>query len=545
MHRLLRGAALAAMCVSTIVCGPAAADHLRDLQTDAMTTHRAAWGHWGANPDRYNGWFSHSNRLIPIYSFGMTLDEVKGEKSLYRDAQRLEELYGRLPEDTLNPNAEYFDQTDVYRLQKAAAAAGKKYIVLMVFDGMDWQTTQAAAIEAAGNVAYREGRGTGLAFQDYQGATTDFGYFVTSPHNEGTSTDVSRQTVANPGGKTPGGYDFKRGGSAPWETPTDRNYLISASREQRQAYTDSAASATSLNSGIKTYNDSINVDHLGRQVKPVSHDLQEQGYAIGVVTSVPISHATPACAYAHNVNRSDYQDITRDLVGLPSVSHPSKPLPGVDVLIGTGAGEAKESDSGQGDNFAAGRRHISDADLAAIDAAQGGKYRVAERTAGQNGRELLLSAANEAAANNQRLFGLFGHFPGFGDSHLPFATADGKYDPTNGLRGSETYTEADIAENPTLADMTEAALTVLDKNPKGFWLMVEAGEVDWANHDNNLDNSIGAVKSGAAAFEKIVDWVEKHDAWNDTAVFVTADHGHYLFLTQPEALLDPTPTAAK
>jgi alkaline phosphatase len=93
--------------------------------------------------------------------------------------------------------------------------------------------------------------------------------------------------------------------------------------------------------------------------------------------------------------------------------------------------------------------------------------------------------------------------------------------------------------------MTEAALTVLEKNPKGFWLMVEAGEVDWANHDNNLDNSIGAVKSGAAAFDVIVDWVEKHDAWGETAVIVTADHGHYLFLTQPEALLDPTPTAAK
>ena len=40
--------------------------------------------------------------------------------------------------------------------------------------------------------------------------------------------------------------------------------------------------------------------------------------------------------------------------------------------------------------------------------------------------------------------------------------------------------------------------------------MVEAGEVDWANHDDNLDNSIGAVISGDAAFRAVADWVEKH-----------------------------------
>lgn len=544
---MIRSWRLYVACLGFLVgmCSYVQADHLRDIQSTAMKEHRASWAHWGANPDRYNGWFSHSNRLIPIYTFGIGLDEFDGERSLYRDASRIEALYGHLPEETLNPAAEYFDQTDVYKLQQAAVAAGKKYIVLMVFDGMDWQTTQAAAIYATGEVPYREGRGRGLSFQDYRGTATDFGFFVTSPHNEGTETDVNSQSVANPGGKMLGGYDAKRAGAQPWAEPGDRAYPISGSRDLRQAYTDSAASATSLNAGIKTFNDAINVDHVGRQVTPISRDLQAQGYAIGVVTSVPISHATPACAYANNVNRSDYQDLTRDLIGLPSVAHPTMPLAGVDVLIGAGWGETKADDSEQGNNFVPGRRHITDADLAAIDTANGGRYRVVQRTAGTVGRDELLKAASAAAENKERLFGLYGNFPGFGDSHLPFATADGKYDPTTGLRGSEVYSEADVSENVTLADMTEAALTVLEKNPKGFWLMVEAGEVDWANHDNNLDNSIGAVKSGAAAFDVIVDWVEKHDAWGETAVIVTADHGHYLFLTQPEALLDPTPTVSK
>ena len=97
-----------------------------------------------------------------------------------------------------------------------------------------------------------------------------------------------------------------------------------------------------------------------------------------------------------------------------------------------------------------------------------------------------------------------------------------------------------MTENPTLADMTAAALCVLSqRSPKGFWLMVEAGDVDWANHDNNLDNSIGAVNSGDRAFKVITDWVEQHSNWNESLLIVTADHGHYLFLDRPELLIAP------
>lgn len=69
--------------------------------------------------------------------------------------------------------------------------------------------------------------------------------------------------------------------------------------------------------------------------------------------------------------------------------------------------------------------------------------------------------------------------------------------------------------------------------------MIEPGDVDWANHDNNLDNSVGAVLSGDAAFRAVVDWVEARDCWDETAVIVTADHGHYLHITDPAALIPP------
>jgi alkaline phosphatase len=523
-----------------------AADPIRDMQAKAIAEKHADWGHWGVDPDKYVTWSTHSNRLIPVYTFGVTLDDYRGEKSRYRNAEKITELYGRLPEGTLNPHAEYCDQTDVFRLQQAAAAAGKKYVVLIVFDGMDWVTTRAAAIARAGRVGYSEGRGTGLYFQDYRAPVNDFGYFVTSPYSEGAKIDVDGQVVLSPGSLL-GGYDFLQAGTAPWARPTNPLYLLAKSEQHRQAYTDSSSSASSMCTGAKIYNDSVNVDHAGRQVPTIAHALQQEGRSIGVVTSVPISHATPSCAYAQNVHRDDYQDLTRDLLGLPSISHRMNPLPGVDVLLGCGWGETlttekeiKDGRKAQGQNFVPGNRYLTDADRATIDIAKGGKYRIVERTPGRKGKDVLAEAARAAEQHGDRLFGLFGVKRG----HLPYRTADGKYDPVAGIRPAEKYTPEDIAENPTLSDMAEAALTVLSTNPKGFWLMVEAGDVDWGNHENNIDNAIGAVHSGDDAFRTVVKWVETRDAWKDTAIILTADHGHYFVLEKPEALVAPAAEAA-
>ena len=178
---------------------PAVTNPIRQLQAGAEEIGVASWGYWGDQPGRYVSWSNHSNRLIPVYAFGVPRTPIGGEHSVYRDAERLRTLYGRLPDQTLNPEATYFDQTDVYRLQMAAADAGKKYIVLVVFDGLDWTTTRTAAIATRGRVEYSKGRGTGFAFQDYRGCPTSFGLCVTSPANDGTTFDVDAQAVKNPG----------------------------------------------------------------------------------------------------------------------------------------------------------------------------------------------------------------------------------------------------------------------------------------------------------------------------------------------------------
>lgn len=513
-------------------------DTIRQLQQTAIEDGTASWGHWGGNPGKYSDWTNHSNRLIPVYTFGLTLDGFDGEQSPYRSESRLLDTFGFVPTGSVNPQADYLDQCQLHAIQRAAVSAGKKYIFLVIFDGMDWQTTHAAATARLGREAYTSGRGTGLHFLDYRAPVNDFGFMVTSPATDRCTLDVDAQTAVLDDDRT-GGYDVELGGATPWAQGVVADYLMGKYRSRPHVVTDSAASATSMNSGIKTYNAAINVDISGRQVTPLARELQSTaGFRIGVVTSVPVSHATPAATYANNVSRDDYQDLTRDLVGLASVSHRDERLPGVDVLIGAGWGDEEAVEKRQGRNYVGGNLYVTDEDLMAIDSREGGTYEIALRTAGQRGLDVLNSAVENAIAHRHRLFGFFGVETG----HLPYQTADGRFNPSRGAKKAERYSAADLSENPTLAQMTDAAIRVLSSGGDRFWLMVEAGDVDWANHENNIDDSIGAVFSGDDAVQVITNWIDGHDAWNESALIVTADHGHYFNLTDASVLAPPQKT---
>jgi alkaline phosphatase len=499
---------------------------------------------------------SHSNRLIPVYVFGNKADlgSVTGKNSPYRDAEKVRALYGTVPANTVNPKAEYCDQSDLYHVQEKAAARGAKYLFTVWFDGMDWETTRAAAVARSGKV-YAEGKGSGLLFQDYTaGGSAQFGFCVTSPTHDKNTADVDAQTVTIPATSLAGGYDARIAGPNPW-TPGDivaPGYLKGQSANEADragvetvgrvlhAYTDSSQSAGEYATGVKAYNNGVNVTDDGRFVPTLFQRLQAKGWKVGTATSVPFDHVSPAAMYAHNVNRDDYQDLARDMLGLPGIAQETgKDVlhPGLDVVLGTGYGQvnAKDAMKAQGRNAVrAQNRYIADADLKAIDAANGGKYVVIHTAPGVNGARSLADAAGRAARDYRRLFGFYGSRL----SHLPFRTADGGYDPAKGIQGkAEVYTAADINENPTLADMARAALTVLSAEPgRPFALFVEAGDVDSGLHDNNLDTAIGAVYSGEEAVRVIIDWVEKHSNWDDSVLIVTADHGHYLVLDDPKAL---------
>jgi alkaline phosphatase len=257
------------------------------------------------------------------------------------------------------------------------------------------------------------------------------------------------------------------------------------------------------------------------------------------VTSVPFDHVSPAAMYAHNVHRDDYQDLGREMLGLPSIVQQTGkvgPGAGLDVVMGCGFGQiAKPQElAHEGKNVVPPSLYLADPDLATVDAKHGGKYVVVHTEPGVDGSESVKAAASKAVADGRRLFGFFGSKT---INHLPYRTADGDYRPVAGIGGrAESYTADDVKANPTLAAMTEAALTTLAASKKPFALFVEAGDVDFALHDNNLDNAVGAIFSGEEAVKAIIAWVEKNSSWDESVLIVTSDHGHYLVVDDPSAL---------
>ena len=78
--------------------------------------------------------------------------------------------------------------------------------------------------------------------------------------------------------------------------------------------TDSAAGATALASGIKTYNGAIGVDDNKTSVPTLLEIAAENNLSTGVIASSSITHATPASFYAHQPSRNMYEEIAADLV---------------------------------------------------------------------------------------------------------------------------------------------------------------------------------------------------------------------------------------
>jgi alkaline phosphatase len=545
-------------------------DRLKELQTSYVAGARQKMArayHFGSQGagDVFSNHTSHTNRLVPVYVFGKKADlsAVMGVNSRYRNPEKIKATYGFLPLNTVNPRAVYADQSDLYWVQKGAVARGARYLFIVWFDGLDWPTTQAAAIVKTGKV-YAEGKGSGLIFQDYDAAgTAQYGFVVTSPTHDQNRPDVDAQTIAIPTTSMGGGYDARIAGPNPWTlgplAPKAPGYFKGQSANEidrtgvfsvggvLHAYTDSSQSAGEMISGIKSYNNGVNITDDGRIITTLFHELQDQGWKVGTVTSVPFNHVSPAAMYAQDVYRDDYQDLAREMLGVPGILQQARqaPLrPGLDVVIGTGFGiiTNPKSLAAQGKNGVLGSLFITNADLAAVDIEKGGKYIVAHPEPGVSGGQVIKRVATSAAERSARLFGLVGRD---GLDHLPFQTADGRYDPAPSidskgeLRPAEWYTPADRIEQPTLVQMTEAALTVLGSKPnQPFALFIEAGDVDFALHANNLDNAIGAIYSGEEAVRAVIRWVESHSNWDDSVLLVSSDHGHYLVIDDPQALAE-------
>jgi len=262
--------------------------------------------------------------------------------------------------------------------------------------------------------------------------------------------------------------------------------------------TDSAASASAIYSGIKTSIGRVSVSHdSSERFYTIGEIAKSLGKGTGVVTTVPITDATPGVFCAHNSDRDNTYAIADEcLFGDPNttgtIANDPKygggfgpTLPTIDVLIG--------------DGYYANNYYVNDAirNKLANESGQPGKHVFVKRETGVDGGDALWAAANNPAT--LKLAGLF----------------DFKY------RHSSTYS----IENPTLAESTHAALAVLQKNPNGFVLVVEGGAVDWASHSNNMDLMVGEMIDFDEAVDAVIDWVNANDStWANTLVVVTSDH---------------------
>jgi alkaline phosphatase len=289
--------------------------------------------------------------------------------------------------------------------------------------------------------------------------------------------------------------------------------------------TDSSASATAMYTGLKTKPSMLSVSPEGQRLFAIAEKARMFNMAVGAVSTVQISHATPGAWYAHNDYRfNSYAVAEEGLFGDPQATYgkwdwkqrarhfaqtifewlprsrkvfkdlysgergPSRP---VDVLIGAdGTGYSGES-------------YLNDyiREKLRKESSQPDKHIFIESVDREdNGVRLMELSEN---SNITRLVGIFGH---------SYRLADGSgYNP----------------ENPTLAEMTTAALKVLGRNPSGFVLLVEGGAVDFAGHDNNMDRMIGEQTEYDEAVQAVVDWVEdpsNGSNWNNTLVIVTGDH---------------------
>jgi len=297
---------------------------------------------------------------------------------------------------------------------------------------------------------------------------------------------------------------YEAGGSyEPQQAWSDFNYVMAAP-------TDSASAATAMYTGIKTANGRISVSIDGQnRMFTITEKARQAGWSVGVVTSVYLSHATPGAWMAHNTWRSNGLAIFDEgLWGDPNTTGTTAThaaydgghgptLPPVDVAIGAGHpawGGSVYVNQGMRDKLAA-------------ESELPGEFFFVDRLAGSpDGGTRLLNAAYDATVT--RLAGLFGGAGG----NLDFRLADGSgYNP----------------ENPTLAQMTAAALHVLSRDPDGFILLVEGGAIDWAAHNNDMNRMLGEVSDFNQAVQTVITWVEALDNasdWNNTLVLVTGDH---------------------
>uniref|UniRef100_A0A7I4YLK2 alkaline phosphatase n=1 Tax=Haemonchus contortus TaxID=6289 RepID=A0A7I4YLK2_HAECO len=259
--------------------------------------------------------------------------------------------------------------------------------------------------------------------------------------------------------------------------------------------TDSAASAVALFTGRKVKTRTLGILPSAKERCPnstsydivdgITEGVLQKGLSVGFVTTTRITHATPAALYAKGVERhAEYdeaevrcaRDIAKQLLSYPASEFK--------VLMGGGSrclmDKSRNGLRGDGRNI----------DLEWLRL--GGSRKVLRTPSDLDQVD---------AANVDKLLGIFS------DSHLPYYLSEK-------LKNRKTV--------PRLHEMTKKAVEVLQKDEQGFFLMVEGGTIDIAEHENWMHVTFSEMYE----FEKAIQVAREMTNPNETLIIVTADHGH-------------------
>ena len=284
---------------------------------------------------------------------------------------------------------------------------------------------------------------------------------------------------------------------------------------------DSAGTMTAMMSGVKTDVGVIGVDEdvvrgecgsvEGNEVASALELAELDGLATGIVSTARITHATPAAGYAKSADRnweddSDMPeealaagciDIASQLVGFEALLEervPGSDVDGIEVAMGGG------------------RRHFLPKD-AASNSADASSEVEGDRTDGRDltaewlgsypGGTYVEDAAGFAALDTSSAGPVLALF---NESHMQY----------------EADRENDVAGEPSLAEMTVAAIEILSRDADGFLLVVESGRIDHAHHAGSARGALTETIAFSDAVRAAMDAVPG----DETLILVTADHGH-------------------
>ena len=278
---------------------------------------------------------------------------------------------------------------------------------------------------------------------------------------------------------------------------------------------DSAPTMTAMVTGIKTLGDHVGVDQTvpmgvttedclrdlsGHSPKTILELSEDHGKSTGVISTARITHATPAATYAHTSNRdweSDanlpgtecrVHDIARQLV---EFEHGD----GIDVIFGGGRANFRPNSENDREYTTKKGNRKDNRDL------------IAEWLRQQHSRQYVETREGFQKINPTLAHQVMGLFE---PSHMQYEADRNRSD----------------AGEPSLTEMTDTAVRMLSRNPKGFFLHVEAGRIDQAHHVGNAYRALTDTIALSDAVEKTQKTLKELGLLDETLIIVTADHSH-------------------